>query len=68
MHSPAPGSGARARDEEEAQIAQEEALLAAAEAGVGVSEASFGVVGVPAAPGGKVRAVEAGCLDEADGR
>ena len=54
-------------DEEEAQIAEEEALLAPAEAGVRVSEAPSGVVGVSAAPGWEVRAVEAGCLDEAYG-
>ena len=55
-------------DEEQAQIAEEEALLAPAEAGVRVSQAPSGVVGVPAAPGGEVCAVYAGCLDEADGR
>ena len=51
-------------DEEEAQIAKEEPLLAPPQPGVRVSQAPSGVVGVPAAPGGEVRAVEAGCLDE----
>ena len=54
--------------QEQVLIAEEEALLPPAEPGVGVSEASSGVVGVPAAPRGEIRAVEAGCLYEAYGR
>ena len=54
-------------DEEEAQVTEEKSLLAPAEPGVGVAEAPTGVVGVSAAPGGEVCAVEAGCLDEACG-
>ena len=55
-------------DEEQRLVAEEEALLAPSEPCVRVAEASAGVVGVPAAPRRKAGAVEAGCLDEADGR
>jgi len=53
--------------QEQGLVAEIEPLLAAAHPSVRVSEAAAGVVGVPAAPRGQVGAVNARCLDEADG-
>jgi len=48
-------------------VAEAEALLASAHPGVRVAQASACVVGVPAALGGEVGAVDAGDLNEAGG-
>jgi len=53
--------------DEDGSIAEEETLLTSANPCIGVTQALLGVMGVSAAPGSEVCAVDASRLDEARG-